>query len=229
MFKLGSQLVYGKDIRQSIPLMSIDHWARERMHAAYWLMNNVFERPKPVCSPLDFPDPDAPHYGYANRPMRLADGREILTTRNLIRITGWIATARLAHETQEYVVRKRECSPTYQRAIGDEWTSYLAQVDQRCRTDWHYRVPEPKAEQQELRAILAQTLAFENHFLAAYRQFLLSELANAQPGVQLTALQLLNQVLYANDEVIQAVRGLKSAQDEAVRAIATAVYSSAVG
>ena len=224
-FKLGSQLVFGEDIRASIPLMSVTAWARNRMHAAYWLMVNVFGRPHPVRAPLDFPKKDEPFYGYANRPMRLVDGRAVLTTRNLVRVTGWIATARIAHEAQEYVVRKRECYSTYQRAIGDEWTPLLARIDQYCRTEWHYRIPGSDKEQQELRDILTQTVAYENHFLQVYRHFLLSELASPHRDTQLAALNFLDQTVYADADVIQAVRGLVAAQDAEVRSIAEEVVA----
>ena len=37
-FKEGSRLVYGEDIRDRLPLLPIDAWARDRLHAAYWLL-----------------------------------------------------------------------------------------------------------------------------------------------------------------------------------------------
>jgi predicted nucleotidyltransferase len=37
-FKEGSRLVYGEDIRDRLALLPIDAWARDRMHAAYWLL-----------------------------------------------------------------------------------------------------------------------------------------------------------------------------------------------
>src|SRR5712692_10743026 len=67
MFKLGARLVYGQDVRDRIPLISMNTWARQRMHAAYWLMINVFQRPQPVRAPLTLPQPNAPFYGYTAR------------------------------------------------------------------------------------------------------------------------------------------------------------------
>lgn len=219
-FKLGSLLVFGQDIRDCIPLMPLGSWARNRMHAAYWLMINVFDRPSPVRAPLDFPRQDDPFYGYANRPMRLADGSEIMTTRNLVRVTGWIATARIAREAGEYVVRKRECYPTYQRLIGDEWTDLLAQINQRCRTDWQYRIPESDEEKDELRDLLTQALAYENHFLDVYRRYILSELAGNRRDDQLAALNFLNHIPYDDVDVIEAARALDTIQDAEVRSAA---------
>lgn len=219
-FKLGTRLVFGQDIRGSIPLMPLSDWARNRMHAAYWLMINVFERPHPVRAPLGFPREDDPFYGYANRPFQLADGREILTTRNLVRITGWIATARIAHEAQAYVVRKRNCYSTYEHLIGDEWTDLLAQIEQRCRTDWRYRIPESGKERDDLRMILTRTLAYENHFLGVYRCYLLSELGSNHTGAQLIALNFLNQIPFDDPTVMKAVRALEAVHDVEVRSAA---------
>lgn len=224
MFKLGSVLIYGEEIRETIPLMPIDLWARERMHAAYWLLINVFERPKPVRAPLDFPKPEALYLGYVNRPMQLGDGSKVMTTRNLIRVTGWMTTARIAYEAKKYVVRKRECYSTYKQAIGDEWTELLGRIDQRCRTEWHYRIPANVAEQQELRSILEQVLDYENHFLAVYRRFLLQALASSDAEAIMSALRFLRQVPFADANVIQAVRLLGESQDDDVRALAQEAY-----
>lgn len=55
MFRLDARLLYGQEIRHTIPLISIERWARQRIHAAYWLMSNVFNRPKPALPRLPFP------------------------------------------------------------------------------------------------------------------------------------------------------------------------------
>jgi len=213
MFKLGARLLYGQEIRGAIPLIPIATWARQRMHAAYWLMIHVFKRPLPVHAPLAFPDPHDPFYGYAARMMPLADGSEIPTTRNLIRVTGWIATARLAYEAQHYVVRKRDCVSSYRQFISDAWTSLLEQLDERCRSAWRYRIPATPAEEAELRTILTNTLAFENHYLQRYRQFLLTELTGDDRQAQQDALRMLDNTFYADPEVTDLVKRLQKAKD----------------
>lgn len=206
IFKLGARLLYGEESRDTMPLIPIAIWARQRMHAAYWLMINVVNRPKPVHAPLAFPNPSDPFYGYAARMMTLADGRQLPTTRNLIRITGWIATARLAYEAQHYVVRKRDCVASYRQVINDEWTTLLEQIDGRCRSAWHYRIPTTAAEQAELRTILEHTLAFENHFLERYRRFLLAELTGNDQNAQQEALRILDNTLYSDPELLQVIK-----------------------
>ena len=210
MFKLGARLVSGRDVREGVPLLPIGAWARQRMHAAFWLMINVLERPQPVRAPLVFPRSEAPLYGYAERRVRLADGREIHTTRNLVRVMGWIATARIAHEAGQYVVRKRDCAVIYRQAIHDEWTSLLEQIDQQCLTAWQYRVPDEPGQQAELRALLARTLAFENHFLDRYRDFLVSELGSGDSQAQRIAVERLGHTLLVDAGVRQALAQLKT-------------------
>lgn len=205
MFKLGARLLYGRDIRETIPLMPMVRWSRQRMHAAFWLTIHVFQRPQPVAAPLTFPNPDDPFYGYAARPIQLPDGTTIPTTRNLIRVTGWIATARIAYEAQEYVVRKRACVSTYRETIGDGWSNLLDTIDQRCRQTWQYRIPGGAEEQAELRAIAMQVLAFENHFLGVYRQFLLDELSSADDTAQTSALAMLKRTWLSDSEILDAV------------------------
>lgn len=209
MFKVGARLVYGEEIRAAIPLIPITTWARQRMHAAYWLMINVFQRPQPVSAPLSFPDGHAPFYGYTTRMLRLADGSEVPTTRNLIRVVGWIATARMAYQAQHYVIRKRDCVASYRQTINDEWTPFLEQIDRRCRSTWQYRIPTTAVEQAEFLAILQNTLAFENHFLELYRHFLLAELTSSDQAAQQEALRILHHTELRDPEIQQAIAHLQ--------------------
>ena len=226
MFKLAARLLYGEEIRANIPLLPIAAWTQQRMHAAYWLMINVFERPKPVRSPLAFPQPTAEFLGYTARTVRLCDGTEVPSTRNLIRITGWIASARIAYEGQQYVVRKRDCAATYRQIINDQWADLLETIDRRCRTAWQYRIPATKPEQTELRTMLTQTLAFENHFLTVYRRFLLGELMGSDSGNQQAALRILDNTFYADPAVMEAVKKLQTVEDGAVRTTAQTLVAS---
>ena len=94
--KLGSRVLFGEPFVNSLPLVSLEEWGRERMHAAYWLMTKVFNRPDYVLYPVGYPKPDAEFYGYTERKIGLADGREVYSTRDFIRVMGWAATALVA-------------------------------------------------------------------------------------------------------------------------------------
>lgn len=101
--------IYGEDVRGKFPLMSLDKWTTSRMHAAYWLTINIYHRPESAIYPLTYPDPDGEFYGYDNRTLRLPDGSEVNCTRNLVRTTGWIASALLAYKAGKMLATKREC------------------------------------------------------------------------------------------------------------------------
>lgn len=167
--KLGSKLLYGEDVTRHYPIMSIEAWARERMHAAHWLLVHIYERPDRRDLPLTYPDPTAEFYGYTNRTVCLPDGEVVPSTRNLIRTTGWAATALLALQARQYVVRKRDCHRLYRHSIGDEWSALLEDIYSYCRQEWHYLIPTETHHRQRLRAICEQTLGFERHFLALYQ------------------------------------------------------------
>lgn len=178
--KLGSRLIYGQDICNAYPILPIQIWTRERMHAAYWLLVTIYQRPVPVHIPVDFPASEDEFYGYANRSLRLPDGQDVPCTRNLVRTVGWAATALLALQAGQYAVRKRNCARLYREYIGDEWASHLDEVMTFCLQEWQYLIPAEKHARQQLRAICERTLQFERHFLALYKLYLLEQLDSSE-------------------------------------------------
>jgi len=175
-FKLGSFLAYGTDIRDTLPLMLVKDWARERMHASYWLITNLFNRVGEVSLPLDFPNPEDEFYGYTQRQLKLATGEEVSCTRDLVRVIGWSATALIALKGERYVARKKDCHIIYREAIGDTWSDFIEDLYIKCRNDWNYLIPVDNNDRKKLKDICLRTLEFENYFLKVYKEFLLSEL-----------------------------------------------------
>jgi hypothetical protein len=204
--KFSSQLIAGDDIRQQYDLIPIVAWARERMHAAYWLMIKVFDRPPVVSIPCKYPDSQDPFYGYLNRTIRLEDGRQVPSTRNLIRVTSWAATALLAYQARQYVRNKKDCATLYRQYIQDGWEDFLEMLYTRCRTQWEYRIPDREADREVLRSLCHQTLSFENHFLSVYQMFLLQELRSGVPEREGRALWIMDQIPYQDEEVVMMVK-----------------------
>jgi len=213
MLKLASRLLYGDDVLADLPLLEIEEWTQDRMHAAYWLVVNVFHRPPVVRLSLGYPDPDGEFFGYDNRSVRGADGVEFPSTRNLVRVTGWMATALVAFVAREYVPSKRRCHELYRLHVGDGWSSLLEEFYTVCRGRWSYLIPPEPSDQEQLRASCARTLAFENHFMMRYRDFLLPELRS---GVD-QALWLQGRVPFDDAEVYVALVALASTTDEPLR------------
>ena len=206
--KLASVLLYGEDIRDQLALPSISAWTRDRMHAAYWLIVQVFNRPPLVRYPLGYPQPDAAFFGYDQRLLRLPDGAQVRCTRDLVRVTGWAATALIALQTGTYVVRKRDCHQRYHELIGDQWSELLRVIYERCNNEWSYRIPDAPGDQRELRAICARTLEFENHFMRVFKDFVLGELRGDDAEAKRAALWLLGKIPYDDDEIEQALHAV---------------------
>lgn len=70
---------------------------------------------------------------------------------------------------------KRAAISAYRQHIGDAWAAHLEAIHRQCRLQWGYRIPETEAERELLRELCRTELAFENHFLASYRDYLLAE------------------------------------------------------
>ncbi len=204
--KLGSQCVYGEDIRDSLALLPIEEWTRQRMHAAYTLIVRVFDRPVPVRYPLNYPDPCGDYYGYDNRTVRLPDGRDVPSTRNLIRVTGWAATALLALRANVYVARKSDCHAAYRRHIGGEWSDLLDDLYRRCRTEWRYLIPLSASDRAALRELCRRALQFENHVLLVYRDYALSALRDGDQSARQAALSVLERTPYHDDAIREAIQ-----------------------
>lgn len=204
--KIGSTFLYGEDICRSYPLLPIEEWTRKRMHAAYWLMIEVYQRTRPVTFPLAYPEADDEFYGYTKRLFTLPDGTIMPCTRNIVRTTGWAATALLAYQRGQYVVRKRDCARLYRETIGDEWALLLDSINVFCREKWQYLLPAGATERQHLQAICQQILRFEQHFLNIYRLYLLEQLrSTSQEHVQ-HALWTQQQIPLVDEQVALARR-----------------------
>ncbi len=213
MFKLASRLVHGEDIRATVPLLSIEAWTRDRMHAAYWLLVKALDRPAVVRLPLRYPEPTAPFRGYDRRPVWLPDGRTAPSTRNLIRVSGWMGTALVALRARRYVVRKRDCHLMYRQWIGDGWAPLLEEIYVVCRGAWGCLVPEAEEERRRLQGICERMLAFEDYFVAQYRQFLVSQLRGVDREGLRAALQVLAHIPLLDPVVIEALGELERVPD----------------
>jgi hypothetical protein len=183
---------------------SINQWAHDRMHAAYWLMNAIYDRPKSVSLCVPYPQPDDEFYGYVNRTITLSDGRTVPTARNLIRTTGWMATALLAWKASQYVPRKRECASLYRAWDNDPaGADLLEQIESEWRGQWNYLVPDLPEARLRLRTFCEQVRAREEMFLGDYRAFLLAELISAPLSLKQHALWVQRHWLLADEQVQQ--------------------------
>ncbi len=203
--KFGSTLIYGEDTRDSLQLVSLAEWTRDRMHSSLWRTVHLCHRPTIIRYPLTYPDPQDEFYGYTTRLLRLPNGQEVPCTRDLIRLVGWSATAILAFQAGEYVPSKSECHKLYSACFSDEWGQLLQDIYELCRGKWNYLIPKQQEERNILRNICERTLGFENHFLQIYKQFVLSELRSSDTkGVQ-DVLSVAKRIVYQDEDIEAAI------------------------
>lgn len=202
---LGSRHIAGEDVRDRMRLTPIEEWTRDRMHTSYWRLVTLFERRLPITPPVAAPDPDEPYLGYLRRTVRLLDGNDARSTRDLIRHAGWMATALVAFRAGEYVSTKRECHTAYGQLIGDEWSGLLGDIYDGCRGEWDCLLPQGSEDKRRLRSVCERVLDFENHFLRSYVEFVGSELRS--PGDRRAhALRVLNRLPLSYPALSAALR-----------------------
>jgi hypothetical protein len=192
--KCASLPIYGADIRSAIPFVPHEVYRRTMMHFPYLVLAGQRGSPAQLPFPLTYPDPSDPFFGYTARKLRAADGTLVVSTKRLVHASGFIATALVALRTSLYVDDKRAAISPYHRHIGDAWAAHLEAIHQQCRLQWGYRIPETEAERELLRELCRTQLAFENHFLALYRDYLLAEQQSDQGQAREVARERLCQI-----------------------------------
>lgn len=220
--KLAGQLVWGEDVRANMGL-DLTAWTRDRMHSSYYRLGALFGRGGAVRLPLDYPAPDAEFFGYDARTIHLLDGREVKSTRDLIRAAGWIASALVAYQAGRFVSRKADCATAYSAEVGGEFAPWLDELFTQCRDRWGYHIPEDAGERAMLRTSCVRMLDFERHFLAIYQPYLLVELRGADLDGQLKSLEALTHAPFADTEVLASVEGLAKRQGAAPHTLAHVV------
>lgn len=220
-FQTASLLMYGEDIRAVVPLKPMDSYILDEMHFPYHLFKRVRGNPTVLTFPLDYPDPEGEFYGYDRRWMRAPDGSSHDVTKELVLSTVCAATALIALKAGQYVRHKSECAQQYRRWINDEWTAVVEAIYEQCRNQWAYLVPSAPTDRQHLRCLCERGLAFENHFLALYKEYLLAELRHTEEFRQLYAVKRLGQIIYRDQAVVAALHEVgKNGNAESQQAVA---------
>ena len=158
---------------------------------------------------LDYPDPSDEFYGYTYK-----GGTTVF-----ISVVSAVATATVASKAKKYVFTKNDSLKLYKKYINDEWTVLLEAASEKIRKQWEYQIPENRDERQQLREICRQALAFENHFLIIYKDFLLTELRDAEDKDKLLAVKRLGEIIYPDEETLDALKALESCANREMRGV----------
>ena len=76
---------------------------------------------------------------------------------------------------------KADICTQYQIWINDQWTGFIQDIYNACHQRWPYLIPQNGAERYQLRSLCQQALAFENHFLSQHKNYILSQMQDAEP------------------------------------------------
>ncbi|KPJ65976.1 MAG: hypothetical protein AMJ43_09510 [Coxiella sp. DG_40] len=203
--KMNSLLIYGEDMREKIVLPFIDEYIRQVIFFPKRYFGSVLRNMETLVYPLNYPNPDGEFYGY-DKKIDSRDEFDIRSTKWLVVNVCWIATAIIAMKARRYVAAKSHCIRLYRESINDEWTNYLDFIYLKCKILWGYQIPKKKNDRRLLRDICKRTLAFENHFLNIYKDYLLSELSSNVEDNKLLALRKMAEIVYPDDEIIRILQ-----------------------
>lgn len=209
--RFSSRFLHGEDVRGRLVAQADDRYVRWAAHVPVYGLLGERGHPPALTYPLDYPDPAGEFYGYDRLTLPGAGAADQPSTKLVVAIVGRIAAALIALRTGRYVGSKRESVELYRAHIADEWTDLVEQVYALCRIRWGYLVPADPVDRHLLRDLCRRALAFENHFLAAYQDYLLGLLRMPDRVQRLSALETLRQVIYSTPQVTAAVQAL--AQD----------------
>ncbi len=158
--RLGARRIAGEDVAALVPLPPMARYVADRMDEAACLVAFAL-RERRVRLPLEPPDAHDRFLGYAH------DG----TTRDMVTIVGWAATALVAERETSYVASKVEALTRF-AASRERFSPLAERLLARVRRAWSYRVPDADDEREELAAIAREVLELERWFLERYEAHL---------------------------------------------------------
>ena len=109
--------------------------------------------------------------------MRLRDGTVRATSKDLVRSVTGAAGAIACRQTKRHVAGKGDAVRLYCEAVGGEWAPLVEAIDQTCRVEFQYLIPNDATGRARLRDLCGRALAFESHFLGVFRDVLLEDIA----------------------------------------------------
>lgn len=220
----ASILVGGEDIRPRMPSVTFDAYLRTYVQAPYAYIATVLRRADRITYPLDYPNPVGEFYGY-DRDLLPPGDQPIRNTKALVSTVCWAATLLIGLHAGLTVPTKSDSRRFYRTHVGDEWTPLIEAIYDHGKHHWSYLIPDDANDRSALRNLCRQTLAFENHYLSHYRDYLLREARSSDIHAKALAIARLGQVLYPDRETLATVREATTDAAEQVRRTASATLT----
>ncbi|HET9017582.1 MAG TPA: nucleotidyltransferase domain-containing protein [Thermomicrobiaceae bacterium] len=221
----ASALVAGEDVRDRLPPTTPARWLHRYSQAPVDYMAGVLRRVDRLTAPVDYPDPTGEFYGY-DAPTLPPRGGPAHNVKSLVATICWIASVLAAMESGQLARTKAEGVARYRADVGGAWAGLVEDAYQWGKGRWSYLVPAGREERARLRDLCARTLAFENHYLDCYRDYLLGEADGADPAGRLLAVEQLGRRLcYPGDVAVRSALAVLATSGDAALAARAAEAS----
>jgi predicted nucleotidyltransferase len=168
--KSASKLLWGEDLRESIPEQTLDQYLHMYAHFPRVYIIQMLRNSETVTYPLSYPQPTGEFYGYDQQLLPPANVKQH-NIKKLVTCVCWIATILIAWQSGKTVTGKRASVEMYREYVNDEWTTFIEEVYEYGNRQWRYLVPQEPKQRQQLRHLCTQVLAFENHYLSKYNEY----------------------------------------------------------
>jgi hypothetical protein len=177
VLKYHSLLLYGDDVRAAIPdpsppgvtNMMLDYVGSLKVMRAF------YEWPETLSYPLTYPDKDGEFYGYDLMGIQInayPEDDTIPGTRALNCHLLFGARVLVRMQIACHFATRREMIERYAEIIEDDWAPILDEALTRCRSEWHYQIPQASKDRMYLRELCRRTLSFENRVVAECHAYL---------------------------------------------------------
>ncbi|GHO89208.1 nucleotidyltransferase domain-containing protein [Dictyobacter formicarum] len=218
--KSASSFLWGEDLRANMPEQTFDYYVRKYTNAPLSYMLQVLRHIDTATFPLSYPDPTAEFYGYDQPyfPPRNGARRNI---KGLVSSVCWAASILIAWQAGKTVEAKSASVKMYRDLIHDAWTPFLEEMYEYGSKKWAYLVPNGEEDRLRLRHLCARTLAFENHYLGLYRDYLLQQLQTSDCNATLVAAKQLQIIAYPDQKIVDALHSIHYEHDSEMRQAVT--------
>ncbi len=170
--KESSILLLGEDIREKVYMPSINDYITSKISTCLFVMKRVRPKLKYLSFSLDYPDYTKEFYGYEIKKVNDKNGREVVSTKDIVLIVCSGTAVIIALNTGRMPVGKKYIPEFYKDLVGDCWLDFIQEVFYYCRYKWNYFIPDDEIERKKLKKLCESTLAFENYLLTIYKKFL---------------------------------------------------------
>ena len=156
--KLCGRLLWGEDLLQNWTFPPVEEYTRRTVEMVFEFIRRAHGEFCDIRN-LTYPDPDDPYMGY------LVMRNHIPSTKQIISLYTWIATAKLARYHDIYCGCKKDCIEQGMQYLEGGFAATLQEVYENCRKNWKYTLPTQPRQQQLLHDYCRALPRFEQDFV----------------------------------------------------------------